>query len=115
MGYTSALSGSTAQPFCKRPTLTLGSPGRPSKGGRQAPAPRGLVRKGLLIRRLQGGLPPRPSRMGLTHVEQRGFGINETGQIGREEIPLGADAAEADMPALRAGFLLDSATGAHLG
>src|SRR5260370_39895814 len=66
----SALSGPTRRPFCKRPTLTRGDLGRPTKGGRQTPASRGLVLDGLLIRRLQGGLPPRPGRVRLTRVEQ---------------------------------------------
>src|SRR5260370_24656536 len=66
----SALSGPIAQPLCKPPTLTRGNPSGPTKGGTQTPASRGLVVDGLLIRRLQGGLPPRPGRVRLTYVEQ---------------------------------------------
>ena len=62
-----------------------------------------------------GGLPPRPGRLRLTRVEQGRLWMNETCQIGREEIPLGAGATRADMPALGAGFLLDAATVARLG
>src|SRR5260221_13087491 len=65
----SASSGLTAQPFRKRPTLTRADR-RPTKGGRRLPAPRGLVLDGLLIRRLQGGLPPRPGLTRLAHAEQ---------------------------------------------
>src|SRR5713101_6519301 len=43
----SALSGPPRRPFCKRPTLTRADRG-PTKGGRQPPAPRGLVVDGLL-------------------------------------------------------------------
>src|SRR5260221_9881136 len=111
----SASSGLTAQPFRKRPTLTRGNPRGPTKGGRQTPASRGLVLDGLLIRRLQGGLPPRPRRLGLAYVEQGGVWIHEASQMGREEIPLGASPTGTSVPALGAGFLLDPATVARLG
>ena len=110
----SALSGPTGRPFCKRPTLTRASR-RPTKGGRQAPAPCGLVGNGLLVRRVLGGLPPRPGFPRLTRVEQGGFWMNEPSQIRREEIPLGARAAGTDVPAIRTGLLLDSATVTGLG
>ena len=45
--------------------------------------------------------------MRLTCIEQGRLWVDETGQIGREEIALGARAARAPMPALGAGFLLD--------
>src|SRR6266851_2488665 len=110
----SALSGPTRRPFCKRPTLTRADRG-PTKGGRQPPAPRGLVVDGLLIRRVQGGLPPRPRRLGLTYVEQGRLGIHEACQIGREEIALSAGPTGTGMPALGARFLLHAATMARLG
>src|SRR5260370_11930268 len=66
----SAPSGLIAQPFCKRPTLTRADPRGPTKGGRQTPASRGLVVDGLLIARLQGGLPPRPGCRRLPYSEQ---------------------------------------------
>src|SRR5260370_39146870 len=65
----SALSGLTTRPFCKRPTLTRGGLPRPPKGRRQPPASRGLGLDGLLIRRVQRGLPPRPGAARLTHAE----------------------------------------------
>src|SRR5260221_14692378 len=111
----SAPSGLIAQPFRKRPTLTRADPRRPTKGGRQAPAPRGLVLDGLLIRRLQGGLPPRPGTVRLTRVEQGSLGINEACQPGREEIALGTGPTGTGVPALGARFLLDPATVARLG
>src|SRR5260370_18214677 len=86
----SALSGPTRRPFRKRPTLTRASPRGPPKGGRQPPASRGLVLDGLLIRRLQGGLPPRPAATRLTRVEQGGCWVNKACQLGREEVPLRA-------------------------
>src|SRR5258708_17052661 len=110
----SALSGPTRRPFCKRPTLTRADPRRPTKGGRQTPAPRGLVGDGPLIRRLQGGLPPRPGRVRLTRVEQGGCWVNKACQQGREEVPLRASPTGTGMPALGAGFLLDPATVARL-
>src|SRR5258706_1719327 len=111
----SAPSGPTRRPFCKRPTLTRADR-RPPKGGRQPPAPRGLVLDGPLIRRLQGGLPPRPGRTRLTHAEQGRVWINEACQIGREEIALSAGPTLlAGMPALGARFLLHAATVARLG
>src|SRR5258707_11796518 len=111
----SALSGPTRRPFCKRPTLTRADRG-PPKGGRQTPAPRGLVVDGLLIRRLQGGLPPRPGGVRLTRVEQGGCWINEACQQGREEVALGTGPTPlAGMPALGARFLLDPAAVAGLG
>src|SRR5258708_22906102 len=85
----SALSGLTTRPFCKRPTLTRGGLGRPTKGGRQPPASRGLVLDGLPIRRLQGGLPPRPGLTRLTYAEQGCVWVDEACQMGREEIALG--------------------------
>src|SRR5260370_10427652 len=111
----SALSGPIAQPFCKRPSLTRGNPRRPTKGGRQTPTPRGLVVDGLLIRRLQGGLPPRPGRVRLTYVEQGRVWINKACQQGREEIALSASPTGTGMPALGARFLLDPAAVAGLG
>src|SRR6266851_467767 len=110
----SALSGPTRRPFCKRPTLTRADRG-PTKGGRQPPTPRGLVVDGLLIRRLQGGLPPRPRRLGLARVEQGRVWINTACQPGREEAPLRAGPTGTGMPALGAGFLLDPAAVAGLG
>src|SRR5260370_18057087 len=86
----SALSGPTRRPFCKRPTLTRADPRGPTKGGRQTPAPRGLVVDGLLIRRLQGGLPPRPGRLGLAHVAQGRVWIHEASQPARPHVALGA-------------------------
>src|SRR5215475_6529148 len=62
MGYTSALSGPTGDPSSRRPTLTQISR-RPTKGGRQTPAPRGLVRNGLLIRRRHGWAPTPARRL----------------------------------------------------
>src|SRR5258708_23983891 len=112
----SAPSGPTRRPFCKRPTLTRASPRGPTKGGRQTPAPRGLVLDGLLIRRLQGGLPPRPGRVRLTYVEQGRVSINEACQQGREEVALGTGPTPlAGMPALGARFLLDPAAVAGFG
>src|SRR5258706_1048952 len=111
----SALSGPTRRPFCKRPTLTRGGLGRPTKGGRQTPASRGLVLDSLLIRRLQGGLPPRPGLTRLTRIEQGGCWIHEACQPGREEIALRASPTGAGMPALGARFLLDPAAVAGLG
>jgi hypothetical protein len=58
------------RPFCKRPALTRIAPWRLTKGGRKSPAPRGLVRNGLLVYRLQGGLPPRPGRLGLSTLSR---------------------------------------------
>src|SRR6266851_8649773 len=110
----SALSGPTRRPFCKRPTLTRADR-RPTKGGRQPPAPRGLVLDGLLIRRLQGGLPPRPGTVRLAYVEQGGVWIHEACQQGREEVALGTGPTGTGMPALGAGFLLHAATVAGLG
>ena len=105
---------------CRRPALTRTGPHqhcrwRPTKGGRQPPAPRGLVVDGPRIRRLQGGLPPRPGGVRLTRVEQRGCWMDEACQIGREEIALGASPTGTGMPTLRARFLLDPATVARLG
>src|SRR5260370_3108212 len=111
----SALSGLTTRPFCKRPTLTRGGLGRPTKGGRQPPASRGLVLDGLLIRRLQGGLPPRPGGVRLTRVEQEGCWIHEASQPGREKVALGTGPTGTGMPALGARFLLHQATVARLG
>src|SRR5713101_6452806 len=111
----SALSGPPRRPFCKRPTLTRGNPRGPTKGGRQTPTPRGLVVDGLLIRRLQGGLPPRPRRLGMARVEQGRVWINKACQPGREEIALSASPTGTDMPALGARFLLDPAAVAGLG
>jgi hypothetical protein len=75
--YTSALESIDWRPFRKRPTLTRDGPWRPAKGGRKFPAPRGLVGNGLLVRRLQGGLPPRPRPMGAACIEQGCLWINE--------------------------------------
>src|SRR5258706_7771132 len=111
----SAPSGPTRRPFCKRPTLTRGNPMGPPKGGRQPPASRGLVGDGLLIRRLQGGLPPRPGGVRLARVEQGCVWMNKACQIGREEIALGTGPTGTGMPALGTGFLLDPATVARLG
>src|SRR5260221_1663323 len=111
----SASSGLIAQPFRKRPTLTRGNPRGPTKGGRRLPAPRGLVLDGLLIRRLQGGLPPRPGLTRLAYVEQGRLWIHAACQIGREEVPLGTGPTGTGMPALGAGVLLHAATVAGLG
>src|ERR1051326_184155 len=62
-----------------------------------------------------GGLPPRPGRLGLTRVEQGRLWIHEAGQIGGEEIALGARATGADLPALGARFLLAPPTVTGLG
>jgi hypothetical protein len=111
----SAPSGSTGRPLRKRPALTRGSLGRPPKGGRQAPASRGLVGDGLRVRRLQGGLPPRPGTVRLARIEQGSLGIHEACQISAEEIALGAGPTLlARVPALGARFLLDPATVARL-
>src|SRR5260221_7904600 len=111
----SASSGPTRRPFCKRPTLTRGNPRGPTKGGRRLPASRGLVLDGLLIRRLQGGLPPRPGRVRLAYVEQGRLWIHAACQQGGEEVPLGTGPTGTGMPALGAGVLLHAATVAGLG
>src|SRR5260370_38595231 len=110
----SASSGLTRRSLRKRPTLTR-IDRRPTKGGRQTPASRRLVFDGLLIRRLQGGLPPRPGRVRLPHAEPGPVWIHKASQQGREEVALRASPTGTGMPALGAGFLLDPATVARLG
>src|SRR5260370_17282152 len=75
----SAPSGPTTRPCRKRPTLTRADR-RPTKGGRQTPAPRGLVGDGPLIHRLQGAPPPRPARLGIALPSQGHALIHQTTQ-----------------------------------
>jgi hypothetical protein len=76
-------------PSSRRPTLTLPDQ-RPTKGGRQTPAPRGLVRDGLLIRRRHGWAPtparppgPDPHRAGRILDEQNGPHTPRRDPVGR--------------------------------
>src|SRR5258705_3224263 len=105
--------------WCRRPALTRTSPHqhcrwRPAKGGRQLPTTRGLVRHGLLVRRLQERFRTRPGGVRLTRVEQRGCWVNKACQVSRKEIALRLRATGADMPALAQALRGYVPTGARL-
>src|SRR5262245_21570945 len=115
MDYTSALESIDWRPFEPSTHSDSGQPEADQRRQADAYHTPGRLEMACSYADGTGGLPPRPGGLRLTRVEQGRLWIHKARQIRREEIRLCTGATGAHLPALRAGFLLDPATGARLG